>query len=138
MAATILGAIHGRWDADTALGVGGIRLFNDDGAPEGTTLGSYVSLEGFAAPERLLDSSGKKFIEATWDFVAHVEGTQEAEGLAELIRMAFNRQALGVDGMKFLLMIEVDYSVSLDRTRSTEARRVTEMRASYLAQLTRP
>lgn len=138
MATTILGAIHERWDADVALGAGRISLFNDDSAPEGTALGTYVSLEGFAAPESLLDSSGKKFIEAGWDFVAHLEGTQEAEGLAESIRTAFNRQALSVSGMKHLLMIEVDYSVSLDRTRSTEARRVTEMRASYLAQLTRP
>lgn len=137
MAATVLGAIHELFAASAELQAAGVTLWNDE-AIEGTPPGSYVVLENFEAPEVLLNSAGKKFVQPTWDLAAYLTGTEDAEALGNLLTSAFDGKKLAVSGMRCLLMTQTDYRVEQSATRSPEARRIQEVRLSYRAELTRP
>lgn len=133
MAATLLGAIQVLWNAaggPSDVGLGGLWF---EEAREGIDF-PYAVIDQVREDETLLDAENGKEVKSRWRVTVYQIGTASAENFGGIILAAFDGKTLDVTNRILIRMTAIAYQPELDRTRSTDARRVDHVRVMVYAE----
>lgn len=127
---TLLGAIHAVIDPPA----GTLQVYNDE-PPEGSDPATgYAVIEDLREPQEPLTFEGVYSYRGTFAVVVWGEGTATVEANAAAIKALLQVEgAIQVTGRNPVTCYGITYAPELDRTRSTDAKRVTFVRTEYLA-----
>lgn len=137
MAATLLGAIHELYQGNAALASATAGSPWLDEAKEGTAF-PFVVITDVHEESVELDFERENEVESWWTFRVIGLGEAAVEALAVQIDHLFNwsdrgASPLTVTNRNLLSVVRRRYTVTLDQTRSDQARRVTEATLIYRA-----
>src|SRR6476660_3896009 len=133
MAATLLGAIKVLWDAAGGPSDRGLGSLWFEEAREGIDF-PYAVLDQVKEDETLMDAENGKEVKSRWRVTIYDTGAAAAESLGGIIETAFDGKTLDVTSRILVRMTAVVYQPELDRTRSTDARRVYHVRVMVYAE----
>jgi hypothetical protein len=136
--ATLLGAITARFQGNAALAAAVPGSPWLDEAPEGTSL-PLVALTDVHEESNALDFEREVDVQSWWTLEVIGEGEAAVEALATQIDALFNwsdtdSAPMTIVSRNLKSILRRRYTVTLDRTRSTEAKRVTLATLTYYAE----
>jgi hypothetical protein len=136
--ATLLGAITARFQGNAALATAVPGSPWLDEAPEGTSL-PLVAIKDVHEESNALDFEREVDVQSWWTLEVIGEGEAAVEALATQIDALFNwsdtdTAPMTITNRNLKSVLRRRYTVTLDRVRSTEAKRVTLATLTYYAE----